>query len=245
VTESGGIAYDRAMPPPNAPLKLTREYLLDETLREQIKQFDPELELMPAESQRASIMSLLEERATRDGVWVFAYGSLMWNPLFHFVERGVGQVHGHHRRYCLWARLGRGTPERPGLMLGLDRGGSCRGVVYRIAEAEAMAELGLIWRREMLTNAYDPQWVKVVTLDGVVDAIAFLINRDFPRYIPSLSEDEIVAAIATARGRLGECATYLFNTVEHLEELGIRDRMLERLRDKVRARRAAAPRGTE
>lgn len=228
------------MPPPNTPLALTREYLLDDAAREQLRGLDPEMKVMPAEMREASIAGLLARRTERNGVWIFAYGSLIWNPLFKSVERRVGKVRGYHRRFCLWTRLGRGTPENPGLTLGLDRGGSCRGVVYRIAEEAMQSELNLIWRREMFTNAYDPQWVKVVTKEGAVDAIAFVINRDYPRYA-RVEEDRVVDTIATAKGRMGECSTYLFNTVDHLQQLGIRDPVLERLRDRVRERQRSVP----
>jgi glutathione-specific gamma-glutamylcyclotransferase len=228
------------MASPDTPFALTRESLLDDSIREQMKALDPELQLMSPEAREASIARLLAARALPDGVWVFGYGSLIWNPLFHYVERRVGKIHGYHRRYCLWARLGRGSPENPGLMLGLDRGGSCRGVVYRISTELMGSELGLLWRREMLTSAYDPQWVKVVTKEGPVDAIAFVVNRGFKRYVPPLPETQVVEMLATAKGRLGDCATYLYNTVDHLAELGIRDPILERIRDRVRERRRAA-----
>jgi glutathione-specific gamma-glutamylcyclotransferase len=225
---------------PDTPWFLTRERLLDDSLREQLKALDPELQLMPAEARAASIAALLAQRPARGGVWVFAYGSLIWNPLFHFVERRVGKVHGYRRRYCLWARLGRGTPERPGLMLGLDYGGSCRGVVYRIAEAEVLTEIDILWRREMVTSAYDPQWVKVITREGDIDAIAFVINRAFPRYAPALPEPQVIDILATAQGRLGDCASYLYNTADHLDRLGISDPALARIRDQVRKRRREA-----
>ena len=87
---------------------------------------------------------------------MFAYGSLIWNPAFHFVERRTGLIHGWHRRFCLWTALGRGTPDRPGLVLGLDRGGTCRGVAFRIAAAAVDEELDLIWRREMVDRLLHP-----------------------------------------------------------------------------------------
>jgi glutathione-specific gamma-glutamylcyclotransferase len=228
------------MPPPETPLALTREYLLDDAAREQLRALDPEMQVVSAEQREASIADLLARRTDRNGVWIFAYGSLIWNPLFEYVERRVGKVHGYHRRFCLWTRLGRGTPDNPGLTLGLDRGGSCRGVVYRIAEAALQSELNLIWRREMFTNAYDPQWVKVVTKEGAIDAVAFVINRDYPRYA-RVDEDRVVETIATAKGRMGECSTYLFNTVAHLAQLGIRDPVLERIRSRVRERQCSVP----
>ena len=224
--------------PLDPPLALTREYLLDDVARDRLRALDPGVNMMSAEARAASIAGLLAHRAEQNGLWIFAYGSLIWNPLFHYVERRLGKVHGYHRRFCLWTLLGRGTPENPGLTLGLDRGGSCRGVVYRIAEAALESELNLVWRREMFTNAYDPQWVKVVTKEGAVDAVAFIINRGYPRYA-RIEEDRIVETIATARGQIGPCATYLFNTVEHLEQLGIRDPGLERIRERVRERQRA------
>lgn len=223
------------MPTADTPMALTREYLLDDAAREQLQALDPEMDILPAEARDASIAQLLARRTERNGVWIFAYGSLIWNPLFDYVERRVGKIHGYHRRFCLWTKLGRGTPENPGLTLGLDRGGSCRGVVYRIAEEKLASELNVIWRREMFTNAYDPQWVEVVTKEGPVGAVAFVINRDYPRYA-RVPEDQVVETIATAKGRMGNCSTYLFNTVDHLGQLGIRDPVLERIRNRVRER---------
>lgn len=239
VTESTPLDYDQRMAS-DPPLALTREYLLDDAARDRLRALDPDMDMIPAAVRAASIAGLLAYRSQHQGVWIFAYGSLIWNPLFEYVERRVGKVHGYHRRFCLWTRLGRGTPQYPGLTLGLDRGGSCRGVVYRIAEEAMEAELNLIWRREMFTSAYDPQWVKVVTKEGAVDAIAFIINRDYPRYA-RIEEDRIVETIATAKGQIGACATYLFNTVEHLQHLGIRDPGLERICGRVRERQRWLP----
>jgi len=164
---------------------------------------------------------------------VFGYGSLIWNPAFEFVERRVARVRGFHRRFCLWTHLGRGTPARPGLMLALEQGGSCRGVAFRIADAAARSELEILWRREMIGGSYLARWIVVETDAGPVRAIAFTINRANERYAGRLPEDVMAATIARAHGQLGACAEYLFNTVSHLSALGIRDRPLERLRDQV------------
>ena len=219
----------------NPPLQLTREAILGDGIRALLKQMDPELTLLSPEEHRASLARLFEERPEPGDVWLFAYGSLMWNPLIHFVEKRVGVVRGYHRYFCLWSRTGRGTVAKPGLTLALERGGCCRGVVYRIAQAQAAEELEVIWRREMLTGAYAPRWLKVETAAGPLNAIGFLVNRAHTRYAGRLPEEKIIAAIAEAHGPLGACATYLFNTVAHLEELGIRDRQLTRLRDRVAA----------
>jgi glutathione-specific gamma-glutamylcyclotransferase len=199
--------------------------------------------MLTPEEHRASIGALLEKRPDGGGdVWLFGYGSLIWNPLIHFIEKRIGTVKGFHRCFCLWTQLGRGTVEKPGLMLGLEPGGSCCGVAFRIAEAQAAQELNIVWRREMLTNAYAPCWMRVSTADGPLHALAFRINRAHRRYAGRLPEEQIIAAIAEAHGPLGACATYLSNTVAHLEELGIRDRRLVRLRDQVAARMPAAER---
>lgn len=175
-------------------------------------------------------------------VWLFGYGSLIWNPAFDFAERRIGRIFGYHRRFCLWTHAGRGTPERPGLMLGLDRGGGCRGVLFRVPESEVETELAIVWRREMVNAAYVPRWLAVRTDDGrPLRAIAFVINRRHERYCGALPDARIARVIATAHGRLGPCADYLFNTVGHLEELGIHDRRLTRLRDMVRAQGATPP----
>jgi cation transport protein ChaC len=202
-------------------------------MRAVIAAADPTLRLVSEEEQCSSIQKMLATRPDSGDVWLFAYGSLIWNPMIHFVEQRVATVHGYHRRFCLWTRLGRGTAENPGLMLGLERGGACRGVAFRIAEGIAREELEIVWRREMLTGAYCPRWVRISTAAGRGWAIAFLINRNHERYAGLLPEDKVATTIASACGPLGACATYLFNTVAHLEELGISDRHLSRLRDRV------------
>jgi cation transport protein ChaC len=224
------------------PFELTRESILGDHIRALVQAVDPSLRLSTPEERRASIAELLATRPDYGDVWVFAYGSLIWNPLIHYVEKRVGTVRGYHRCFCLWTHTGRGTLAKPGLTLGLEPGGSCRGVAYRIAEPLAEHELQVIWGREMLTGAYAPRWLKVATAEGRIHAIAFRVNRGHARYAGRLPEEKIVAAIAEAQGPLGPCATYLFNTVAHLEELGIEDRRLSVLRDRVAARLAAAAR---
>lgn len=186
----------------------------------------------------ASRAACLAQRPPGAPVWVFGYGSLIWNPCFHYVERRVVTVAGWHRRFCLWTSIGRGTPDRPGLMLGLEPGGSCRGVAFRIAEAEVESELDIVWRREMVTAAYRPIWVTARGEGETLRAIAFAINRAHPRYAGRLPEARIVEALATARGPVGPCCEYLFNTVAHLEGLGVPDRRLAALCRAVRERQA-------
>jgi cation transport protein ChaC len=214
---------------------MTREQVQSGVMRDMLRAADPSIHVWTDDEHRASVAATLASRPDVGGdVWLFAYGSLIWNPMIHFSEKRIATVHGYHRRFCLWTHLGRGSVETPGLILGLDYGGACRGLVYRISEAEAEAELLLLWQREMITGAYCPRWVPLVTKEGGRGwAIAFLINREHARYAGVVAEDRMVAAIARAKGPLGPCAAYLFDTASHLEALGIRDARLLRLRDLV------------
>ena len=177
----------------------------------------------------ASRRQVLARHPENSDLWLFGYGSLIWNPAFHYEERVLGRIYGYHRCFCLWTHLGRGSRECPGLMLGLDRGGCCSGVLFRLSPRQIAEELPLVWRREMITAAYRPVWLKGRTANGAVQAIAFVIDRSHERYASGLDQDAIAEAIARAEGPLGRCADYLVNTTEHLAELGIRDRRLEAL----------------
>jgi glutathione-specific gamma-glutamylcyclotransferase len=140
-------------------------------------------------------------------------------------------IRGFHRRFCLWLEMGRGSPDNPGLMLALDRGGTCRGVAFRIPARDVRSELLLIWRREMFGTAYLARWVQVRTAHASFPAITFVVNRAHGRYAGRLSDTETATRIASATGALGSCADYLRNTLDHLESLGIRDAGLQRIVD--------------
>ncbi|MSP49912.1 MAG: gamma-glutamylcyclotransferase [Alphaproteobacteria bacterium] len=220
-------------------MSLTREQIQSGWVQRMAREAGHPMKVLSDEELAKSRHDMLA-RAPSPEVWVFGYGSLIWNPAFHFVERRVGTIHGHHRRFCLWTTLGRGSPDCPGLMLGLDRGGSCRGVVLRIAPDQVEAETDVLWRREMVSNAYVPTWVRAATEKGDVWAIAFTINRGHDRYAEKMSEEQAADIIARAVGRVGPCRDYLLNTVDHLDRLGIHDRSMKRLADKVRRQLAGA-----
>jgi cation transport protein ChaC len=194
----------------------------------------------PTDTDYAEATASLLAAAPADGaIWIFAYGSLIWNPEFDFVEERLGTLTGWHRSFCLgWVRIYRGTPERPGIMLSLDRGGSCRGAVFRLPPEAADDNLNRILRREMplKRDALPTRWVSVRTDEGTVTAIAFPISRRNPAYLPGLSEETVVGALATAAGERGSMAEYLYSTVRHLEDRGIHDRYLWRLQDLVAER---------
>ena len=176
-------------------------------------------------------------------VWVFGYGSLMWNPAFHHVEARPGRVHGYHRRFVFWSRMGRGSPDRPGMMLGLARGGSCNGIALRVAAGAADTELRIVFAREMVSTAYDARWVKVETASGPVRAIAFVANLGHVFYAGRVPLEEAARHIAFAEGELGSSREYLYNTVSHLNELGIGDSGMRTLLTLVKRYRAAAAAG--
>lgn len=186
------------------------------------------------EERATSRARILADVGPDEDVWVFGYGSLMWNPAFHYVESRSGQLHGWHRSFCLWTPIGRGSPENPGLVLGLDRGGSCCGIAYRVAAKDRDSELPVLWRREMVADGYHPRWVTVRSREGSIRAITWVINREGDRYAGKLPIDTITRHLATAGGRLGSSREYLENTVAHLDELGIRERPLHEIRNEVR-----------
>ncbi len=162
-------------------------------------------------------------------IWVFGYGSLIWNPLITYEEKQFGHVYGYHKRFCLWTRLGRGSPEEPGLVLALDRGGSVRGIVFRIAAKHAAQELDILWRREMVNNSYNPKWVNVHTDNGVKTALSFVIRHDSPSFAKRMSDEATAEIIARAKGFLGPCCQYLFKTADALVIAGMGDAKLNRL----------------
>jgi len=193
--------------------------------------------LSDAEYQ-ASIDETLAGRPDDGAVWVFAAGSLIWKPGFVPAERRIGVVRGWHRAFCLKTTRWRGTPECPGLMLALERGGECRGVVYRLPADATQPTLHALWRREIGVKPvnHDPRWVSVETEVGPVRALAFTANPGGQSYVGALSLAQTAAIIARAVGMWGSCAEYLCETVAHLEALGIRDDHLWRLQALVAER---------
>jgi cation transport protein ChaC len=215
---------------------ITRETLRDgSVLAEARKHLPPGTLFRSDDEVQADLDAALAKHPPGEDVWLFGYGSLMWNPVLHFAERQGGIVRGWHRRYCLWLHAGRGSPDNPGLMLALDRGGSCAGVLFRVAAAEVRNELLLAWRREMFTDAYNSRWVTAQTANGPVRAITFVANRLYHHYAGALEEREIAARLASASGTLGSCLEYLNETVVAIHAMGLHDRALERLQHLVRS----------
>src|SRR5215218_7483034 len=166
------------------------------------------MRLRSEEELKAGLDDVLKEHSADDGLWLFAYGSLMWKPEIEVAERRVATVRGWHRRFCLWQWRFRGSRDCPGLMLALDRGGSCRGIVYRIGGPDLATKLMPVWRREVRGNGYRPRWVAAHTDDGPVRSLTFVVNREGERYACRLTDEEIADRIASACGHTGPRAEY-------------------------------------
>ncbi len=169
--------------------------------------------------------------------WVFGYGSLMWHPGFPHLEVRPAHLYGYHRHFCVFSHHYRGTKACPGLVLGLDRGGSCNGLAYRVPAAESEEVAAYLHEREMTTYAYDPRWLRLRTRKGPITAVAFVVDRGHKEYAGRLPLERVVDMIAQGNGERGTCLQYLENTVHHLEALGLSDPTLKRLLRLVHARR--------
>nr|WP_314257055.1 gamma-glutamylcyclotransferase [uncultured Devosia sp.] len=190
-----------------------------------------------------AIETLLGPDPEQEEVWFFAYGSLIWKPACDFVEMRTGLVRGWHRSFCLgWNNRFRGSDANPGLMLALDRGGACNGVLYRLPHGRVVAEMTRLLEREMgwTPSPFPPRWVNVKSGDRTIRAITFCIDRHSGRYVSGLSMDRIAEVLATAVGSRGSMAQYLFATVQHLEDMGIHDPHLWQLQSLVAERIEAA-----
>ena len=166
-------------------------------------------------------------------LYVFGYGSLMWNPALEVAGSTVARLQGWHRRFCLRLLIGRGTPQTPGAMLALDRGGACHGLLYRIEAAKVQAESRLLWRREMLAGSYQARWLRATAGGSTVRALTFVVDRSHDRYIGGQPIDVIARLVRGGQGPLGTSRAYFDATVQTLSRLGIRDAGIERLKRAV------------
>lgn len=191
---------------------------------------------LSAEERAASLAVARASGPPDDAVWVFGYASLMWRPCFQPTERREALLEGYARRCCIWTSLARGTPERPGLALGLEAADeSCRGLAFRLDPAQLDDALEALWEREMVTGIYDPHWLPVMTAEGAVTALAFVVNPAHRQYAGSLPRGVAASIIAGANGKFGSCRDYLESTVVALQESGHPDPDLEALLEQVRA----------
>ena len=221
--------------------KVDRSVLERDGVRQAVRDAGHGHLLMSDEAVAYSLALTLATHPKGKPIWVFGYGSLIWNPLMEYAERRPARVCGYHRGFYIWSKINRGTPEVPGLVLALNNGGSCQGVAYRMHEDKFEAELALLWRREMVAGTYMPKWINADIGGDTVRAIAFVVNRAKPGYAGRLDDAQIVSIALRAHGAYGSCAEYLVNTATSLEVAGIADARLSRLAKLVSAAGAALP----
>ncbi len=182
----------------------------------------------PCEEREAGRREWFKDRWDKD-LWVFAYGSLMWDPGLDFSELRQAHCYGFQRSFCLWDEGARGSDEHPGLMLALDNGGECEGIAFRIEAAQLDHETFVLFRREMIAPAYRPVWLSLDTPQGQIEALSFAANHGQENIKPGIALSEQARMIARAEGILGTNYDYLADTHERLALLGIEDRYISEL----------------
>jgi cation transport protein ChaC len=182
------------------------------------------------EAEKALIESRRHKPEPGQDFYVFAYGSLMWRPDFPFVDIVPATLYGYHRAFCITSTHYRGTTERPGLVLGLDRGGRCMGRLYRIGPTDAANVAEYLHQRELITGCYVPKRVSLRLQDGTrAEGLTYVADRTHYQYAGKLDERAIAKIVRHATGVMGSNRDYLRNTVQHLEEMGIGDTSLHRI----------------
>ncbi|PWL00476.1 cation transport protein ChaC [Pantoea allii] len=214
---------------------LTREFLLKADCKTSFGDIEETL-LWSCEQRAASLAATLACRPDHSPVWIFGYGSLMWNPVFEADEVASASLDGWHRAFCLRLTAGRGTASHPGRMLALKEGGITRGLAFRLPEERLHDELELLWKREMITGCYLPTWCELTLEDGRrVSALVFIMDPRHPLYEDDTCPQAVAPLIAAATGPLGSNAQYLFSLEEELTKRGMEEDDLIRLAHQVRA----------
>jgi glutathione-specific gamma-glutamylcyclotransferase len=223
----------RLKPAAESGLRVTAEVLAQWDLHARALGRPPDWRLPDAQVEAAR-RELLGSLAAADDLWVFAYGSLMWDPGFHFSQVRLATLERWQRRFTFRTSVGRGSPQHPGLMLSLaPAAGACTGLAFRIDAALVEEESGMFWRREMLRGSYLARFMQVETPQGPVRALVFSQNPAHPDHVGELPIDETAAMIAGGEGMLGTNRDYLRQLCRQLEWLGIRDDYLAGLAERV------------
>ncbi|WP_413711724.1 gamma-glutamylcyclotransferase [Rhizobium sp. Rhizsp82] len=208
---------------------ITRDALLNGSFLLRARSI-PGVSALTDEQLERSLDEAMASRPHGDEVWLFAYGSLIWNPAFDYEDRVGASVTGWQRSFCLSAPFGRGTPEHPTLFLALDKGGEVNGVAYKLPKGRERDELLLVWRREMFASGYQAKWVKIQKSSGECWAITFVANTISSTYEGQLSPEAVSERLRKAEGPLGSGIEYLYDTIRHLEELGLDDMSLNKIK---------------
>jgi len=223
-------------------MPLSRDSLTSDSFKQAMLDEAPgEMGLMDADAFEASRQKILREAEKAGELWIFAYGSLIWNPIIDVAEIRQARLSGYGRRFCVWAPIGRGSPDCPGLWLGLDQTEPrnrqtefCYGTVLCIDPRKWDEETLILWRREMISGVYIPEWLTLDVEGTPTQCCVFVANHEHDRYAAEISWQDQVSAIAHAEGSLGTCREYLYSLAEHLGSAGMSDSYIERLTDDVR-----------
>ncbi len=189
-------------------------------------------------TRRRSLQETLAVAPDCEALRIFAYGSLMWNPCFEVADRALADVNGYRRSFSIWSVHARGTPEVPGLGLGLEAcsDAQCRGIVFTLPPGTGEAALMELWEREMWIDCYRPVWINAETEEGPVAAFTFAIDPAHPMHTGALPLADRVTYIAAGRGKFGACADYLYDIWDVMRREGIEDADIRELVEAVRLR---------
>jgi cation transport protein ChaC len=205
-------------------IKLTKDNISKGHLGDKIKSISGSDKVLTTEELLQARRKIIPDKGIGEDIYIFAYGSLLWNPTVDYEDEFLAKVYGFHRSFCMKTYLGRGSFKKPGLMLGLDKGGSCRGSAFKLRNSEAIKNIDILFRREMVTGAYKPKLLKTILVNGrKVLSLAFTVDKKHKNYFQDKEIQTKAKMISNAHGFLGTCEEYFQNTLESLSELNIVD----------------------
>tara|TARA_B100001093_G_scaffold456121_1_gene466856 strand:- start:1586 stop:2275 length:690 start_codon:yes stop_codon:yes gene_type:complete len=205
-------------------IKLTKDNISKGHLGDKIKSISGSDKVLTTEELLQARRKIIPDKGIGEDIYIFAYGSLLWNPTVDYEDEFLAKVYGFHRSFCMKTNLGRGSFKNPGLMLGLDKGGSCRGSAFKLRNSEAIKNIDILFRREMVTGAYKPKLLKTILVNGrKVLSLAFTVDKKHKNYFQDKEIQTKAKMISNAYGFLGSCEEYFQNTLESLSELNIVD----------------------
>ena len=208
----------------NGFIKLTKDNISKGHLGDKIKSISGSDKVLTTEELLQARRKIIPDKGIDEDIYIFAYGSLLWNPTVDYEDEFLAKVYGFHRSFCMKTNLGRGSFKKPGLMLGLDKGGSCRGSAFKLRNSEAIKNIDILFRREMVTGAYKPKLLKTILVNGrKVLSLAFTVDKKHKNYFQDKEIQTKAKMISNAHGFLGSCEEYFQNTLESLSELNIVD----------------------
>ncbi len=220
---------------------LTREALLNGEIERLVHDNQNNIDRMSDDQRAALVEQTLSDLGDAE-LWIFGYGSLIWNPALNYDEQRRCSIKGYEKKFCFWTTLSRGSVECPGLMMGLVEGECCNGVAFRVSASNAASELDVLFRREMAHYIYKPTWVEAECVDSknTFKTLTFVVDKDNHRFVDNLSINETVRAIAIAQGPLGRNCDYLFQLSEKMHELGFEEPELQDLVCRVKEYQASS-----